>query len=70
MKKKIFIKGTLTQKRALKQIEGALKCKTQQRLKDDNRNLKIGREPDFHRLVKRMRKVFKIQWDQAVMTEL
>ena len=42
MKKKIFIKGALTQKRALKQIEGALKCKTQQRLKNKNRNLKIG----------------------------
>ena len=42
MKKKIFIKGALTQKRALKQIEGALECKTQQRLKNDNRNLKIG----------------------------
>ena len=35
MKKKIFIKGPLTQKRALKQIESALKCKTQQWLKND-----------------------------------
>ena len=40
MKKKIFIKGALTQKRALKQIEGqgTLKCKAQQQLKNDNRN--------------------------------
>ena len=35
MKKKLFIKGALTQKRALK-------CKTQQRLKNDNRNFKNG----------------------------
>ena len=42
LNKKKIIKGALTQKRALKQIEGALKCKTQQRFKNDNRNLKIG----------------------------
>ena len=42
MKKRIFIKGGLTQKRALKQIEGALKCETQHRLRNDNRNSKIG----------------------------
>ena len=67
MKKKIFIKGTLTQKRALKQLEGALKCKTQQRLKIDNRNSKIGWETV---LVKRMRKIFKIQCGQAIIAEL
>ena len=55
MKKKIFIKGALTEKRALKQLEGALKCKTQQRLKIDNRNSNIGWETI---LVKRMRKIF------------
>ena len=42
MMKKLSIKGALTQKRALIQIEGTLKCKAQHQLKNDNRNLKIG----------------------------
>ena len=59
------MKGALTQKRALKLLEGAPKCKTQPQLK--NRNSKIGWETV---LVKRMRKIFKIQCGQAIFSEL
>jgi hypothetical protein len=42
-KNKSFIKGALTQKRALKQLEGALKFKTQSQLKNyNNRNSTFG----------------------------